>query len=373
MYPHEAMTEPKLADNEPLVDAIAALLPPLLNALEALAHVGRHLHPTRFDALAASAGAMEKPVREGLEQFKAAHWPPHLERFREHLEQAATEVGMAFERLAAATRSPQAVLEGYRALRHATRATEALYPVALMLPPVSRFFVEAAWRDDSTLAERLAGADASREDVGVMHAANGRKERGGFSMYVPEYYDGTAPWPLVMALHGGSGHGADFLWTWVREARTRGVILVSPTAREGTWSLMGPDIDSPNLDAIVERVAGHWNVNRNRLLLTGMSDGGTFCYVSGLRGNSPFTHLAPSSASFHPMLLAETPAQRLRNLPIYLMHGALDWMFPVDVARTANQALAAAGANVLYREIADLSHTYPRDENPRIMDWFLDA
>jgi len=26
---------------------------------------------------------------------------------------------------------------------------------------------------------------------------------------------------------------------------------------------------------------------------------------------------------------------------------------------------------VKHREIEDLSHTYPRDENPRIMDWFL--
>ena len=367
------MSEPKPADNEPLVDAIAALLPPLLNALDALARVGRHLHPTRLDSLAASVAGLEKPVREGLAQFGAANWPSHLQRFRQHVQHAATEVCKAFRGLSQATRSPQAALQGYRALRHATRATEALYPVASMLPPVSRFFVEAARRDDAALAERLAAADASRENVGVMHAANGRNQRGGFTMYVPEYYDGTAPWPLVMALHGGSGHGADFLWTWVREARTRGVILVSPTAREGTWSLMGPDIDSPNLDAIVERVAGHWNVNRKRLLLAGMSDGGTFCYVSGLRGDSPFTHLAPSSASFHPMLLAEAPAQRLRNLPIYLMHGALDWMFPVEVARTANAALAEAGAIVRYREIADLSHTYPREENPRIMDWFLDG
>jgi phospholipase/carboxylesterase len=28
-----------------------------------------------------------------------------------------------------------------------------------------------------------------------------------------------------------------------------------------------------------------------------------------------------------------------------------------------------AGARVVYREVEDLSHTYPRDENPRILDW----
>ncbi len=54
-----------------------------------------------------------------------------------------------------------------------------------------------------------------------------------------------------------------------------------------------------------------------------------------------------------------------------LTHGALDWMFPVSVGRGAARALTAAGADVTYREIADLSHAYPRDENGAVMDWFL--
>jgi phospholipase/carboxylesterase len=77
------------------------------------------------------------------------------------------------------------------------------------------------------------------------------------------------------------------------------------------------------------------------------------------------------SASFHPFLLELTTPERISGLPIYLVHGELDWMFPIDMARMAQRALAGAGADVTYREIADLSHTYPRDENARIMDWFL--
>ena len=40
------------------------------------------------------------------------------------------------------------------------------------------------------------------------------------------------------------------------------------------------------------------------------------------------------------------------------------------VATLFGTALTAAGAQVTYREIADLSHTYPRDENGAILDWF---
>jgi phospholipase/carboxylesterase len=62
-------------------------------------------------------------------------------------------------------------------------------------------------------------------------------------------------------------------------------------------------------------------------------------------------------------------AERLRGLPVYLVHGRLDWMFPVQVARQTQQALSAAGADVTYRELDDLSHSYPREINPAILSW----
>jgi phospholipase/carboxylesterase len=107
--------------------------------------------------------------------------------------------------------------------------------------------------------------------------------------------------------------------------------------------------------------------------MTGMSDGGTFCYVSGLDAASPFTHLAPVSATFHPLMAEMADAQRLQGLPIHIAHGKLDWMFPVQVARQTQQALSAAGANVAYRELDDLSHTYPREMNVAMLDWMSGA
>lgn len=358
-------------DNEQLLDAISGALPPIMTALDALTWAGRHLHPPNLGAVVDAVADTALPVKTGLERFRKTSFPEHLATFKDDVLQTGDHVCQAFEGLAAAANDPDGAIKAYRAMGHQTRALYALYPVAAMLPPVSRFFLERDARNDDSLLGRLTSADARRDEVGVMHADNDKGKRGGFSLYVPEYYDPDESYPLVVALHGGSGHGRDFLMTWLVNARTHGAIVLSPTARDRTWSLMGRDIDSPNIEGMVQRIRDRFNIDPARLLLTGMSDGGTFCYVSGLREDSPFTHLAPSSASFHPLLLEGTTRERLANLKVYLMHGALDWMFPVDIARTANHALTAAGAGVVFREIADLSHTYPRDENPKIMAWLM--
>src|SRR5207253_9776533 len=106
-----------------------------------------------------------------------------------------------------------------------------------------------------------------------------------------------------------------------------------------------------------------------KLLLTGMSGGGTCSHVTALENSSPLTHLAPVPATCHPLMAEMADAERLRALPIYLVHGLLDGMFPVQVARQTHQLLSAAGADVTYRELDDLSHCYPREMNAAMLDW----
>jgi len=55
------------------------------------------------------------------------------------------------------------------------------------------------------------------------------------------------------------------------------------------------------------------------------------------------------------------------------VHGRLDWMFPVQTARQTRGILSAAGASVTYREIDDLSHSYPREINSELLTWLSGA
>ena len=349
-----------------VLDDLTLLLPPLLRSLEALGFIARNLDPARYGAVLEVVGAPEDALRLVRPGFEA--WPAELSAMRERLEAARDWVLEAFDGLRSAPDEADGLRAAFRALRLLPRAQEALYPLATGLPPVSRFFLEPSRRDDAALQTRLSEGEP-RDDAGLIQIDDPSSGRGGFSMYVPEDYTPERQWPLVMALHGGSGTGRAFLWSWLSDARTLGAILVAPTSVGATWALSGPDGDTPNLSRILDHVRGGWSIDPTRLLLTGMSDGGTFTYVSGLEATSPFTHLAPVSASFHPMIAQMADPDRMRNLPIYLVHGALDWMFSIDVARGAHEALKAAGADVTYREIDDLSHAYPREVNPAILDW----
>jgi phospholipase/carboxylesterase len=351
--------------SEAVVDDIVAVLPPLLQSLEALGFVARHLNPPDFDRVMEAAGTPDQALRDV--GARLANWPAEFTDIQSSLQAAGDAALAAFAGLRAVQNGHGDLVAVFRALRYAPRAQEALYPLAAKFPPVSSFFMDPALRDDAGLLARLAAP--AHQDTGVMHDHNEAGSRGGFSLYVPEYYTPDRAWPLVMALHGGSGNGRGFLWSWLRDARSHGAILVAPTATGNTWALMGEDVDTPNLARILDSVRSRWNIDSKRLLLTGMSDGGTFGYVSGLEGTSPFTHLAPVSATFHPLMAQTADAERLRGLPVHIVHGRLDWMFPVQVARQAQQLLSAAGADVVYREIDDLSHCYPREINPAILSW----
>lgn len=340
----------------------ATILPPLLRAVTVLEFVARHLDPMTFDQMFAAVGTPDDALREALHGVDGEAEPAVI---------SARLALSAFDGMRTALANGDDLYAIYGALRFLPRALEALYPLASRDPLVNSFYLDPSLRGDADIVAQAAQPPRDGE-TGVMHFDNERGSRGGYSLYVPESYSPQRPLPLVMALHGGSGHGRAFLWSWLRDARSFEAIVVAPTATGRTWALMGDDTDTPNLHRILDDVSARWQVDAARLLLTGMSDGGTFCYVSGLEAGSRFTHLAPVSATFHPMMASMADAERINGLPIRITHGARDWMFPVEVARRAAEALAAAGADVGYREIDDLSHCYPREINAALLTWLRD-
>jgi phospholipase/carboxylesterase len=225
---------------------------------------------------------------------------------------------------------------------------------------VDRYFLEP------DAEQPLEGREDREGLTGIFHVGGDKtNDRGGYSLYVPETYDPERLRPLVMALHGGYSHGRDFIWMWLREARTRGFILLSPTSVDRTWSLMNIERDADPLMEHLKGVQSRYNIDTSRILVTGMSDGATFALGLGLQESSPFSAIVPVSG-----VLAAKDLSYARGRRIYWVHGALDWMFPVNRAVHACRMLKDAGAEVELKVIEDLSHTYPREENNSILNWF---
>ena len=348
-------------------NAVADVGAATLTALGALEAIGRRLHPPALASLRAQARPAAERLESTLSVLRNTPAPGDLEVLHEDLGAAAAATAEAIGRFVAPDAAdPIAGVLG--AMRAQCRALEQVYPLRHAFPPFADHFAEPDWKGRAAELDPETRGEAS---VGI-HRAGGGEEGDGFSLFVPERYDGTRDRPLVVALHGGMGHGRDYLWTWLREARSRELLLLAPDSADTTWGLHAPARDTARLLSMIEFVSERWRVDRERILLTGLSDGATFSLLAGLAEGAPYTALAPLSGVFHPANLQNGNLERARGRPIYLVHGALDWMFPVELARVARDTLQEAGADLTYREIEDLSHTYPREENARILDW-LDA
>ena len=366
------------SNNDDLLDGITALTPPLVNTLLAFEQMQVRMHPGRAELLAGFIAPFEQALKSAFTGFDALTFPAHLAPFGQHLNEAATYALRACDGVTGQGGDGMAWM---KAMRAQCRAQEQLYPVAPVLKPVSKYFLEQEVQDNEALIEALQ-QDREGQEVGILNFDNERNVRGGFTLYVPEYLKAhrskpagssrnkPRQVPLVIVLHGGTGHGADFLWAWLREARSRGFLLLSPTSRGDTWSLMGEEHDLDRLLQLVDLVSSRFHVDPEHILLTGMSDGATYSLLAGLREASPFSHLASFSGVLHPEISMSGRLQHARGRNIYLVHGTLDWMFPIETAHMARAELEAAGANLTFRPIEGLSHTYARSENDALLSWF---
>ena len=356
-----------MTDNDDkLLNAITNLAPKLLTTMEAFEQVQGNMHPSRLEKLAEFIAPFEDELKNAYNTFTELEFPEEIAAFGQRLNDGAIYSLRACNGI---TNHESDTFAAMKAMRAHCRAQEYVYPLANVLTPVSQYFLEMTARENKNLLNKL-NQDRPGQQVGLLNAQNDRDSRGGFTLYIPEYLDPSVPASLVIVLHGGTGHGADFLWSWLREARTRGFILLSPTSQSDTWSLMGEDLDLGPLTAMIEFIKQQTPIDEDHILLTGMSDGGTYTLQAGLHADSPFTHLAPFSGVLHPEIQMMGRMQFAMEREIYLVHGTLDWMFPIETAYMAQAELEAAGANLVFRPIDDLSHSFCRAETPDVIRWF---
>lgn len=241
--------------------------------------------------------------------------------------------------------------------RVASHMKYLLYPIRHHLPALLHYWlVEGA---EVEACEPPASRVAPVRSI-TRYEVDG--ERGAYTVYVPEAYHSDRAWPLLLTLHGGGGNDEDFLWTWLKYAKSHGYLLVSAKSFGTTWYAW----DAPSLFLILDEIQARYRVDPQRILLTGLSDGGSFGYDVGFAFPERFAGLAVVAGILRPhQRTPQTP-----QLPVYIAHGERDQLFPVEYIRMVAARLQELGHEVTYHEIPGFGHAYPAGENAAILEWF---
>jgi predicted peptidase len=140
--------------------------------------------------------------------------------------------------------------------------------------------------------------------------------------------------------------------------------------------------------AALDQTLHEYNGDPDRVYLTGMSLGGYGTWELGRRFPNRWAAIAPVSggivypgcidAEAHETAAAErdpygSVASRLRSMPVWVFHGAVDTVVPISEARQLVAALHALDAEVYFNEYAGVGHEsweYAYAE-PNLLKWLL--
>ena len=166
---------------------------------------------------------------------------------------------------------------------------------------------------------------------------------GGYSyqLYVPDSYDPQLATPVVVAMHGTGGEGADELQRWKGLADAYSFIVLAPNYYDN-----GTYFDQAGDDAIFDMLAAlevDYNINRRRRYLCGNSTGGTWSFTFGITQAQYFAAGAVFSGGYTGANNFFVQQFATRPIPYYLNHGVNDATLPYSNAQNAYQALQTYG------------------------------
>jgi len=281
---------------------------------------------------------------------------------------------------------------------------------------VGLFWLSSDPAERASAAERLASSRADPIDVFAAlravpayraDAPTGRLDRRRsnadgrvhpYTVLVPESYDPARAWPVLVYLHGGIGRPS---WKepggWWREytrvADPDRIVVIPAGWAESTW---WQESQVENLTGILEELGREYRLDRNRVHLLGISDGGTGAYYHAFRAPTPW-------ASFlifigHPAVLSsprlavegQMYVANLRNRSLFIVSGGRDRLYPTSSVESFISLFRDNGVDLVYRPQPEAGHDLswlaseraridsflvatPRDPLPDRLEWETEA
>lgn len=119
---------------------------------------------------------------------------------------------------------------------------------------------------------------------------------------------------------------------------------------------------------IEEQIAA--GIAADKIVLAGFSQGGAIVLQAGLRQAKRLGGIMALS-TYLPLAekLAEEKTEANQNAPIFLVHGAIDQVIPIELAYTTRGQLEKAGYAPEWHEYEHMPHSVSLDEINHISEW----
>jgi predicted esterase len=197
----------------------------------------------------------------------------------------------------------------------------------------------------------------------------------GYMLYLPEGYEDnpSKTWPLILFLHGAGDRGdnIDLLakaspFMMIREKGPLPFIIVAPLLNASQ-----SEFPMEYLDGVLAEVQAAYRVDRKRIYATGLSLGGKAAFRFAVQHPDTFAAIATLSAYADSETLPMIG--RIKDLPVWAIHGADDAIVPLALAQQTADALKAAGGNIQFTVLAGHDHDTWSDtySDPAFYDWLL--
>ena len=207
------------------------------------------------------------------------------------------------------------------------------------------------------------------EEVRLDHISFENELNMNFLLYFPENYTPDKEWPLLIFLHGIGERGDD-----LEKVKIHGPPQKIEQGHEYPFVVAAPQcpVDSrwsvSKLDNWLTWLLTQIPVDEKRIYLTGLSMGGLGTWAWAADRPDRFAAIAPICGGGE-----VRSAEMLKNLPIWVFHGARDQVIPISRSQEMVDAIDSLGGNIKFTIYHDATHnswtkTY---NNPELVSWFL--
>lgn len=206
----------------------------------------------------------------------------------------------------------------------------------------------------------------------VFELKNKRIEKLNYLLNIPQDYKENK-YPLIITLHGAGERGDDFdkisvhgIAKYIKAGRNIPAVVIAPQCpEEYIWNQI-----TVELKELIDHIITEYNVDDQRVSITGLSMGGYGTWEMGMAYPGFFSAIAPicgGGVSWRTYLIGKTP--------VWAFHGDEDKIVPVNNSYEMCDKLKSYGGNVKLTIFHGVEHNSweAAYEDTKLIEWLLES